>query len=60
MNSQIEPNLVKLVAQTVEDIAKLKGLQAYPHEDEVRLVLVALAITNKAIERVKDETKRRK
>ena len=46
---QLDEKLVKLVAQTVENIAREKGWLTYPHENEVKLVLTALYIVNKAI-----------
>lgn len=50
---QPEKQLVRLVAQAVEDIAKEKGWKSYPDEVEVRIVLTALLIVQEAIRRVR-------
>lgn len=49
---ELDEKLVKLVAQTVKDIADAKGWLTYPHESEVRIVLTALHIVNEAMRRV--------
>jgi len=56
-----KPNkeLVKLVAQTVEDIASIKGYLTWPKEAEVELVLRALYLVNIAME-VADGTRGRR
>ena len=51
-------HLVSLVAQTVKDIAEVKGYMTYPKETEVVMVLTALMIVNKAIRRKQNGAKR--
>lgn len=48
---ELDEKLVSLVAQTVKDIAEVKGWMTYPKENEVRMVLTALYIVNEAIRR---------
>jgi len=50
--------LVGLVAQTVQTIAKHKGYAAYPKEVDIKLVLEALALVNIAIKECQDGTRR--
>ena len=54
---KLEPKLIKLVTETVEDIAKLKGYMTYPKQAEVELVLTALLIVNDAARRMNSGTK---
>ena len=53
----LNEHLVKLVTETVEDIAKVKGYQSYPKEQAVIMVLTALLIVNEAIRRKKSGTR---
>ena len=53
-----DPQLVKLITETVSDISDMKGYMAYPKEAEVRLVLIALNVVNEAIRRKHNELRR--
>lgn len=55
MQVKLDEKLVSLVAQTVKDTAEAKGYLTYPHEEQVRMVLTALYIVNKAIKRLEDK-----
>lgn len=54
-----EEQVVRLVASTVEDTAKVKGYQTYPKYHEVKMVLEALMIVNKALKRVEEKDGKR-
>ena len=53
-----DEQLIKLVTQTVEDIAKAKGYLTYPKYHEVELVLQALYIVSKAVEVINGQSKK--
>ena len=61
MREKWKPNqeLINLVSQTVQTIAKYKNYLAYPKETDVELVLQALYLVNMAIKTQEEQNARR-
>jgi hypothetical protein len=57
---ELDTGLVELVTEAVESLAKSKGYLTYPREADVRLVLQALHIVNKALEVINETGRCRK
>ena len=58
--SSLDKETIKLIADTVEDIAKAKGYMSYPKYHQVEMVLQAIMLINKAKEVIDDKAKRSK